>query len=302
MSALSPEAKSDLYELLKKIWKNKHARVVIIVLFLIFVGLWYLREAVNRAVFRDPTEDGSTGVVHNDDLSPLRKISDPKQGGNNVDLGADAVIMGLSTKKVTDFTNWKNYQKFDPPSDDNQILYPAFNDFFPEGRTMYSPFIEDSRFKATLIFKPSSVNRGNVVFEFEKKFRCIIGNGNYQHIDCQSPPYGTESLIEQNQKQQHAWINRPSGIKPATTLFLTVITEPVSNSELLNIRLDLKFISATAENGQYKTEHFEYNIPTGEPAEQLQGRIGLGIIDPEKYRPYQPDEAGAEFISLELEP
>ncbi len=266
---------------------------IVLVCVIVVIGLgWFFGQAViSKWITNDEPNNNGVGEAI---TTPL--MHDIPESSKSEEFKTKSRIAGAST----DFSKWENSEKFEPRSDGGRELCPLFRSRFPEGRTMYSPDVVGSRFKGVISVKPISQNRENIVFEFRDIFRCVIGNGNYRHIACEAAPYGTGYLIENNQNIRQPWINRPNDVKPGTVQFLTATSEPAPNSELLRVELNLRFIPADSVDGEYKTRVFEYNIPTGGPAEQLQGQIGLGIIDPKKYRPYQPDEACAEFISFEI--
>ncbi len=214
---------------------------------------------------------------------------------------ANGIVYGDSISKVvTNFEDWINIEKFDSHVENINVLYPTYSAYFPEGRTMYYPEMLGGKFTAKIRFKPLSINRENIVFEFKNFFQCIIGNGNYIHVDCRVPPYGVDYLEEVNQSQKNAWINRPYGIKPQTTQTLTVEAMPVINSEVVRVFISIDYIPSNTNDGIYKTDKFEYNIYTGKPSESIEGQVGIGLIDPEKYRPYQPDKVGIEIIDFEI--
>lgn len=281
------------------VW-TKGAIYAAVVLFLTIITIAKLTNA-----FSDIKRNFGWGKENNVPHAEISKDTTSDLKGNNpkTPTSSAASVLGISTNKIiTNFTDWKNYEKFDSHTDNSQILYPTFSSFFPEGRTMYSPFMLGPKLKATFAFRPLSKNRANVLFTLKDILQCIIGNGNYKHLDCETPPYNKGYLTEQIQQQVHAWIDRPFGIKEMTTQFLTISAEPKEDSELLTIKLTLKFIPFVSKDGQYKTEDFEYRVPIGKPSESVSYQIGLGIIDPEKYRQHQDDKAGFELISLEIDP
>lgn len=230
----------------------------------------------------------------------ISRASETKSGLENLGIIPEDRVDKIKSSEPSHFSNWENYNTFEPDKENSVFLCPTYSKNFPEGRVMYSPNLYGASFVKSFSVQPLSEKRLNAVFELKNIFRCIIGNGNYKNIDCEPfndtlQPYLTKYLKETKQNQAHAWINRYDGIKPKTKILLTVKSSPKENSEILNVSIELKFIPNASDSGQYETEYFQYNIPTKQLAINVQAKIGIGLIDPIR----NPDNVCAIFENIE---
>lgn len=301
MPSLSPKIKKEInnYKLQNRVWGllPKKFKEIVGYIFL-FLSFFTALPFVST--------DWSNNFSHN--YSSKNTTIKVEGTGNNVsvenynlDNTEDKEKIQQEVKGVklkTNFSQWENYEKFEESPYNNLGLCPLYSSVF-EGRTMYSPYLVSTDFTKEFSIQPLSEYKSNIVFEFKSIFRCIIGNGNYKHIACEVYnneylPYSANYLVEENQQIRQPWISKYDGIKPKTNLFFKITSAPLENSEILNVDIEIKFIPKDSITGEYETSFFKYSIPTGQLADGIKRKIGIGLIDPDKI----PDEVCAIFDSI----
>lgn len=300
MGSLSPKVEKDLHKLqdgcrdwlLKRcpiLWKPLLFFIALIIIWIVFGRPWP-RQFNDGAKQLATPGSGQADVAVTPQIPVTTKLDGAEQ------LKRPGIIQGSSI--ITDFSDWEGYPEISGPKNDS-VICPNPSPYFPEGRMMYYPIVIGPDRSTVLSFTPESLTKNNFVVEYKKYFRCIIGNGNYQDVVCQVPPYGTIYLIEKIQKKDRALINKWVGIKPKKNLILKMNWSPIVDTEKLRLKMSLDFIPANTDDGKYLTQSFEYDIPTGKHSESINSQFGVGIIDPVKYRSPSSDVC-ARIESLEL--
>ena len=277
--------------------KKQRVCLVVIAIIVILAFVIYAMPRINDAilVFKSnsdvPQEENNNNGINNQPKGIVK-------GDNTQD---NEPIGPVATKPTLNYfveldsnDSWENFDKFDKDIDNPDSLCPSRSKAFPEGRTMYLKRDVSANFLGEVKLIPQSLYRLNTVIEYENLFRCIIGDGNYQHIACQRKKSNSNNWVyiyEKNGKGKQPVINSKIGIEPQTELTATVESIPVVGSNYFNVVLTIKYIPKNEKI--YETEVYEYDIETDRDVTQLNGRVGIGLIG-------WKHDVCAEFISFTL--
>lgn len=269
---------------LPKKWK----RPLVLASIVFFLGLsarnlyldgWKLRSPF----YRDNDKKGLKSTNINDSLVPYN----PELLGSKV--GPITCSDGKYCSGFNEESDWIGWQGFDRSQNNSGLLRPRIGSGFDNPNLWFQKINPSPIFDFDLKFIPKNDTKINVVVVYEKIWRCIIGETNFNTITCE------ENYSSHNKTRHSSSLTALNKlpISPQSEIIINGSTL-VSSTNRLQIRLQLQYIDIE-QNKESVDLSFQLGFPSPDP-KSFRGSVGVGIIDPNS------EGITVEFKEFSLQP